>query len=56
MCSSASPARIQEQLPAGASLRHPRDALEKLEFVPARVEVCDFVAGRFQLSFHIAPF
>jgi hypothetical protein len=31
-------------------------ALEKLEFVPARVEVRDFVARAFQLSFQIEDF
>jgi hypothetical protein len=30
-----------------------RAALQELKFVPARVEVRDFVARRFQLSFQI---
>jgi hypothetical protein len=40
--------------PAVAGLRRDRrDALEEVEFMPPRVEVRDFVARRFQLSFQI---
>ena len=33
-----------------------RDALQKLEFMPPRVEMRDFVARRFQLSLQIENF
>jgi hypothetical protein len=36
-----------------AKSRETRSALQEFEFVPARVEVCDFVARRFQLRFQV---